>query len=232
MLSNYQKIETKNYLQNDTPNDIHVFMDMQNTFLANYAEENDINNIDNDINMSEAFDEGGIGTGLALFSEIDFGFGEMGIDPTFFNAIDLADDMDDGEMGTASVLLGNEAVADGAEDSFDTTNDPSSEVNGDGCSRAGHRWCCKRWYEIKTGSLSKHLKTHNPDKPCLASPKYCKRKFPTKKELYKHYRAEHRDWANRNDIPDTSCSCEACGKDFTRPDNLARHLKNCPKTNR
>lgn len=138
--NNYQKNETENYLQNYlqnyTTNYIQDCMDTQNTFPANNAEENDMNNIVNDIGMSDVFDEGGVGTGLAPFDDFGsadaFDLGGMGIDPTLSNGIDLADDFDNGEMGTGSVPLGNEAVADGTEDSSDTIYDPSSEVDKNG----------------------------------------------------------------------------------------------------
>lgn len=62
--------------------------------------------------------------------------------------------------------------------------------------------------------------------PCEANPEYCSKAFSTREQRNRHYRAQHRLWADSNGIPDLSCSCEACGKTFTRPDNKRRHLNN------
>lgn len=111
-------------------------MDAQNTFPAFNADENNINNIANDIEMSGAFDGGGVGIGLAPFDDVDstdvFDVGGMDTNLTFFDNIDLTNDIDDGGMSTGSVPFDNEAVADGTEDYSDTIYDPSSEVDKDG----------------------------------------------------------------------------------------------------
>lgn len=135
-MNNYQKNETEIDLQNHTTNYIQDFMNTQNTFPANNAEENYINNSINDIEMGGVFDEGGVGTGLTPFDDVDpndvFGFGGMGIGLSLSNEPDLIDGIDDGGMGIGSVPFDNEAVGDGTEDSSDTIYDPSSEVDKDG----------------------------------------------------------------------------------------------------
>ncbi|KAL7918305.1 hypothetical protein ACQKWADRAFT_248930 [Trichoderma austrokoningii] len=144
----------------------------------------------------------------------------------------LEDLLDDGEMGTAlppSDDLRNEAVAGGTEDSSATIIDPSSEVDVNGYRKPGHLWCCKKWRSVKTGNFAKHRKTHNPDIPCEADPERCFRVFAFKKELDKHYLAEHKIFARQNGITETDCVCEACGTPFTRPDNRVRHLKRFPQ---
>lgn len=137
-MNNYQKNETENYSQSYTTNYIQDFMNTQNTFPANIAEENYINNSVNDIAMGGVFDEGGVGTGLVPFDNLGsanaFGFGEMGIDPTLFNEPDLTNGIDDGGMGTGSAPFNNEAVAGGTEDSRATGGKKHhpSEVDDDG----------------------------------------------------------------------------------------------------
>ncbi|PNP39944.1 hypothetical protein TGAMA5MH_08210 [Trichoderma gamsii] len=95
-----------------------------------------MNNIANDIEMSGAFDGGGVGTGLAPFDHVDstdvFDIEGMGTDLTFLDDIDLNNDINDGGMGTGSVPFDNEAVAEGTKDCSDTIYDPSSEVDKDG----------------------------------------------------------------------------------------------------
>lgn len=137
-LSNYQKNETKNYLQNYTQDDIQIFMNTQNTFSANYAEGNNINNTVNDSEMSDDFDGGGIGGGLTPFDEIDpadaFDFEEMSIDPALSNDINLVDDIDGGALGNDLVPFEDEAMAGGSEDPPATGNKEHhySEVDNDG----------------------------------------------------------------------------------------------------
>ncbi|KAK1237964.1 hypothetical protein MKX08_002543 [Trichoderma sp. CBMAI-0020] len=109
-------------------------MDTQNTFPANDTGDNNINNIVEDIDMSDILDEGGVGTGLTPFDDFgsagDFDFEGMGIDPTLPDDINLA-----GEMGTGSGPLSNEAVTSGTEDSSATgsnKHNPSEETSTDG----------------------------------------------------------------------------------------------------
>ncbi|EHK48724.1 hypothetical protein TRIATDRAFT_298089 [Trichoderma atroviride IMI 206040] len=211
-------------------------MDTQNTFPATYAEENNRNNIVNDTEMSNVVDGGGVGTGLAPFDHINpnyvFDFGGMVIDPTLSNDIGLADDLNDGEMGIGSVSLDNEVFAGGTEDSG-TEDSPAtsvtkhrySEVDNDGRREPGKMWCCDRWYSTK-GGFQKHLDTGNPTLPCEAKPVPCSSKlFSTDPELKRHYRTAHKGWARANGLSDLSCSCVACGKTFTRPDNRNKHWK-------
>lgn len=138
MLNNYQKNETENYLQDYTTNYIQDYMDTQNTFSAHNAEDDYMNNIVNDIEMSNVIDGGGISTGVAPFVDIGstdvFHVGGMGTDLTFLDNIDLTNDIDDGEMGTGSVPFNNEAVAGGTEDSPATGGNKHhpSEVDNDG----------------------------------------------------------------------------------------------------
>lgn len=136
--NNYQKNEKETYLQNYTTNHIQVFMNTQNTFPANNAEENYIDNSVNDIEMGGVFDEGGVGTGLTPFDDSGsadvFGFGEMAIDPTLLNEPDLTNGIDDEGMGTGSAPCNSEAVAGSTEDSHATgvKEHHPSEVDNDG----------------------------------------------------------------------------------------------------
>jgi hypothetical protein len=135
-LNDYQKNETENYLQNYTTNYIQDCMDSQDTFPAFNADENNINNIVNDIEMSNVIDGGGVGSGLAPFDDVDstdvFDVGGMGTDLAFLDNIDLTNDIDDGGIDTDSVPFDDEAVADGTGDYSDAIYDPSSEVDKDG----------------------------------------------------------------------------------------------------
>ncbi|KAL6890838.1 hypothetical protein GGI43DRAFT_208219 [Trichoderma evansii] len=193
----------------------------------------------NDINLPDFLNEGAIGNILTPLDDIGLtdvphGEGAMGNILTPLDDIVLTDVPHGGGMDTALIPpdLRNETVAGGTEGSSATSDNKKhrpSEEDDDGNRKPGYMWCNGRWYKIKGGSFSKHLKTHNPDLPCVAYPEYCSKKFPTKKELDKHYRTAHKVWADLNGIPDQSCSCEACGKDFTRSDNLVRHLNRFPE---
>lgn len=211
--------------------------------ILNKYQKNDENDLQNYIqNYGQGYPHGFAQEHTQEYTEITFPTNhpeEMNIpNNTFstsgFNAVGPSNVFDDGEMDIDPTPLdrGNEAVADSTSVSFATTSDyddPSSEVDNDGRRNPNHRWCCKRWFETKKGSFSKHLSTHNPHLPCEASPGYCFEKFPTNKERNKHYRAAHKEWANKNGISDTSCSCEACETMFTRRDNRKKHWNRFPE---
>lgn len=140
-LNNYRKYDTENDLLNYTPNYMQDCMYTQNTLPANNAEENNINNINNiidDIKLSDVFDDGGVGTGLTPLNDIDLtdvsgGVG-MGTDLTLPNDIDLTNDFDNGGMDIDLVPLDDEAVTGSTEDSSATSGDKHhpSEVDDKG----------------------------------------------------------------------------------------------------
>ncbi|KAL7782780.1 hypothetical protein V8C37DRAFT_75791 [Trichoderma ceciliae] len=133
----------------------------------------------------------------------------MGVDLTSFNVGNGTVDDDMGSSPATSI------------------QDPSTDMDDDGNHKFDFRWCCKRWHKLNGTfkNYRKHLQKHNPQLSCEAEPRFCFRRFTTNKERNKHYRTTHPDWAVKKGIPDTGCSCEACGTKFRRGDFRTRHLR-------
>ncbi|KND92518.1 hypothetical protein TOPH_02770 [Tolypocladium ophioglossoides CBS 100239] len=90
--------------------------------------------------------------------------------------------------------------------------------------------CCGKWFQ-NNRDFNKHKRRHDPPLRCEASP-HCRYRASYNKERMKHYRTTHRKWADLNNIPDTSCSCEVCGMQFSRKDFKKRHLDSFPDCRR
>ena len=75
---------------------------------------------------------------------------------------------------------------------------------------------------------SKHIREkHDPPLPC---PVGCgSTKFPNSKMLHRHIRVEHPSFAAdpKNGIPEDGgvCPYPECNREFTRQDNLKRHIE-------
>lgn len=70
-------------------------------------------------------------------------------------------------------------------------------------------------------STSKHMKTHALPVQCNV----CEWKTAENRDMYRHYWASHKRYAERNGIPRDNDACKTCGKAFTRKDNLTKHMK-------
>lgn len=73
----------------------------------------------------------------------------------------------------------------------------------------------------------KHLQRHDPQLLCEAEhpeEKLCFEVFADDKGRNRHYWVSHKDYAKKQNIPETDCCCEHCKKTFSRKDNLKRHL--------
>lgn len=69
--------------------------------------------------------------------------------------------------------------------------------------------------------LSEHLKRHR-----MCPKENCTWEDATEeKDKNRHVWSEHRVWAEQTNYPSIGGTCDECGKELTRRDNLARHKK-------
>lgn len=54
----------------------------------------------------------------------------------------------------------------------------------------------------------------------------CDRRTAGQGDMKRHVLAHHRAWAERKGLVDGEHVCPHCGDDFTRSDNLTRHIRN------
>ncbi|KAK0610634.1 hypothetical protein B0T17DRAFT_120186 [Bombardia bombarda] len=109
--------------------------------------------------------------------------------------------------------------------------DPSSDVDGQGNTKSGYRWCCNKWWKFRRDfnhHYSKHVKNHTLPEVCIADHR-CSKRYPHPKELRKHYWSRHKDYARdpKNNVPDISGKCSNCGKRFSRKDNITPGRHRC-----
>lgn len=109
--------------------------------------------------------------------------------------------------------------------------DASHDLDSDGNSKPGYKWCCKKWRK-NDGNFKKHLRTHDPQLPCEAEPlgkRHCTKKFADKKGRDRHYWVSHKAYARKQKIPRPDSRCENCKTKFSRKDNGTRHLNRFPE---
>ncbi|EHA49475.1 hypothetical protein MGG_00080 [Pyricularia oryzae 70-15] len=77
---------------------------------------------------------------------------------------------------------------------------------------------------------SLHLRVHVKPVVCpfMFSPitPQCDRRTAGQGDMKRHVLAHHRAWAERKGLVDGEHVCPHCGDDFTRSDNLTRHIRN------
>ncbi|KAH0499548.1 hypothetical protein TgHK011_006735 [Trichoderma gracile] len=106
----------------------------------------------------------------------------------------------------------------------------SHDLDPDGNSKPGYKWCCKRWRK-NDGNFKKHLRRHDPQLRCEAKHprgKTCSESFADDKDRDRHYWVYHKEFAKERNIPRTDGLCEHCKKTFSRKDNRKRHLDRFP----
>ncbi|KAL7818013.1 hypothetical protein V8C44DRAFT_210478 [Trichoderma aethiopicum] len=109
--------------------------------------------------------------------------------------------------------------------------DASHDLDPDGNSKPGYKWCCNKWRK-NDGNFKKHLRTHDPQLPCEAEPlgkRHCTKKFADKKGRDRHYWVSHKGYARKQKIPKPDSRCENCKTKFSRKDNGTRHLNRFPE---
>lgn len=53
----------------------------------------------------------------------------------------------------------------------------------------------------------------------------CDTRTADPRDMNRHYWSAHKGWAKANNIPNEEKECPNCGEQFTRGDNMTRHLK-------
>jgi len=79
------------------------------------------------------------------------------------------------------------------------------------------KYCGKRC--TAQSSLTKHERTHTRPQRC----ELCGDAKAERKDLYRHFWAHHKDYAQEENIPNDIIACPHCGEE-TRSDNLKRHM--------
>ncbi|KAM5355335.1 hypothetical protein ACJ41O_001981 [Fusarium nematophilum] len=126
--------------------------------------------------------------------------------------------------GSSSSIQGYGGYADQTADYEEPAASSSAaqeEVHEHQCPREG----CDRSFRIAR-DLNKHLKTHNKPIKCKAD-KNCKTVKAEQRDMDRHYRTAHRDYAARKGIltEGVPCGFEGCKSKFSREDNRRKHWK-------